>query len=171
MASANIGGSGGKSGKRSLDAELLLVPFIDLLSMCICFLLITAVWIQIGVLQVKQANGTEVDATSAPLEMDLKFAGPTSFEIQFKKNGRAQKKILLQGATASEALAKLDQGLDAIIQSASGVKIDKATKDLVSAAMVTPKQGVPYGDLVLAMDVLRRHRIVNIGVVPVGGGL
>jgi len=31
-------------GKRSLDAELNLVPFIDLLSSCIAFLLMTAVW-------------------------------------------------------------------------------------------------------------------------------
>jgi biopolymer transport protein ExbD len=34
------------SQKRSLDASLNLVPFIDLLSCCIAFLLITAVWSQ-----------------------------------------------------------------------------------------------------------------------------
>ena len=170
MASANVGGSS-KSGKRSLDAEIILVPFIDLLSMCICFLLITAVWIQVGVLQVKQASGTEVDATTAPLEMELKFAGPNSFELQFKRNGKAQKKVIMQGATPVEALAKLDQGLDGLVRSAAGVKADSANKDLVSAAMVTPTKGVPYGDLVLAMDVLRKHHIVNIGVVPTGGGL
>jgi biopolymer transport protein ExbD len=33
-----------KGGKRSLDAQLNLVPFIDLLSACIAFLLMTAVW-------------------------------------------------------------------------------------------------------------------------------
>jgi biopolymer transport protein ExbD len=33
-----------KGGKRSLDANLNLVPFIDLLSACIAFLLMTAVW-------------------------------------------------------------------------------------------------------------------------------
>lgn len=38
----------GKSGKKSLDAELNLVPFIDLLVCCICFLLITAVWVQLA---------------------------------------------------------------------------------------------------------------------------
>src|SRR5437016_14407921 len=47
----------GKGGKKPLDAELNLVPFIDLLSCCICFLLITAVWTQISGLQVASSGG------------------------------------------------------------------------------------------------------------------
>jgi len=38
----------GKKGKKSLDATLNLVPFIDLLSCLISFLLITAVWTQVS---------------------------------------------------------------------------------------------------------------------------
>ncbi len=64
MASANAGGLGGGNGRRkSLDAEINLVPFIDLLSMCICFLLMTAVWMQVGAVQVKQSHGTDAAAT------------------------------------------------------------------------------------------------------------
>src|ERR1700704_3928414 len=47
----------GKGGKKALDAELNLVPFIDLLSCCISFLLITAVWTQIAGLQVSSSGG------------------------------------------------------------------------------------------------------------------
>src|SRR5207302_10943770 len=47
----------GKGGKKALDAELILVPFIDLLSCCISFLLITAVWTQINGLQVASSGG------------------------------------------------------------------------------------------------------------------
>jgi biopolymer transport protein ExbD len=36
--------TGGKSGRRSLDTEINLIPMIDLLICCISFLLITAVW-------------------------------------------------------------------------------------------------------------------------------
>src|SRR2546426_4267503 len=39
---------GGKGGRKPLDASLNLVPFIDLLSCCIAFLLITAVWTQLS---------------------------------------------------------------------------------------------------------------------------
>ncbi|MBW2732078.1 MAG: biopolymer transporter ExbD [Deltaproteobacteria bacterium] len=38
--------------RRPLDAELNLVPFIDLLVCCICFLLITAVWSQMARVEV-----------------------------------------------------------------------------------------------------------------------
>ena len=34
-------------GKRELNSDINLVPFIDLLSVCICFLLIAAVWLQL----------------------------------------------------------------------------------------------------------------------------
>src|SRR3954465_5765257 len=44
----------GDRGKKALDAELNLVPFIDLLSCCISFLLITAVWTQLARMDVTQ---------------------------------------------------------------------------------------------------------------------
>jgi len=40
--------TGGEKGRKSVDAELNLIPFIDLLSVCILFLLMTAVWVQIS---------------------------------------------------------------------------------------------------------------------------
>ncbi len=39
-------------GKRTTDFELNLVPFIDLMSTCISFLLITAVWTQVSMIQI-----------------------------------------------------------------------------------------------------------------------
>src|SRR5438552_18807666 len=47
----------GKGGKKALDAELNLVPFIDLLSCCISFLLITAVCTQIAGIKVASSGG------------------------------------------------------------------------------------------------------------------
>ena len=39
----------GRGGARkAVDAELNLIPFIDLLSVCVLFLLMTAVWVQIS---------------------------------------------------------------------------------------------------------------------------
>ena len=40
-----------ESGKNSSVVELNLVPFIDLMSVCIIFLLITAVWTQVSMIQ------------------------------------------------------------------------------------------------------------------------
>jgi biopolymer transport protein ExbD len=47
----------GKGGRKPLDATLNLVPFIDLLSCCISFLLITAVWTQLDRIAAHAAGG------------------------------------------------------------------------------------------------------------------
>jgi biopolymer transport protein ExbD len=46
--------SGGKSGKKSVNADLNLVPYIDLLTCMVAFLLITAVWSQLARLEAHQ---------------------------------------------------------------------------------------------------------------------
>src|SRR3954469_9417873 len=59
------GGGHGKKKKKVLDAIINVVPAIDLLSCCISFLLITAVWTQISKLQVQQSGGPS-DGTPPP---------------------------------------------------------------------------------------------------------
>ena len=54
-------GTGGKGGKKPLDAAINLVPFIDLMAVTISFLIMTAVWTQITRLQVSQAGGPSSD--------------------------------------------------------------------------------------------------------------
>ncbi len=85
-------GNGGKSGKKPLDTAINLVPFIDLMAVTISFLIMTAVWTQIGRLQVSQAGGPsdpdqeETDKKTIPLTLlitdkDLKLtAGGTAYD-------------------------------------------------------------------------------------------
>ena len=56
-------GNGGKGGKKPLDTAINLVPFIDLMAVTISFLILTAVWTQIGKLQVSQAGGPSAEET------------------------------------------------------------------------------------------------------------
>lgn len=63
-------GSGGKGKKRALDTAINLVPFIDLMAVTISFLIMTAVWNQVGRLQVSQAGGVS-DADKPPPEATL----------------------------------------------------------------------------------------------------
>ena len=46
-----------KGGKKPLDAALNLVPYIDLLMTIMTFLMMTAVWTQIAMLEVQNASG------------------------------------------------------------------------------------------------------------------
>lgn len=157
MASAGAGTSGGGGRRKNLDADLNLVPFIDLLSTCICFLLMTAVWMEIGALQVKQATGTEAAPTaSESLEMDVRFASPTKLELAIKGGAsKKNQKFLVESANSEERLSKLGTVL-------AGLPVK-----LFSVARVTTMSGVSYGDMVSVMDVLRDHGITNLGVVPV----
>lgn len=48
---ATISSGSGHGGKRALDLEIPLIPFIDLLLCCVMFLLVTAVWNQLSSMQ------------------------------------------------------------------------------------------------------------------------
>src|SRR5687767_9268080 len=58
-------------GKKPLDTPINLVPFIDLMAVTISFLIMTAVWTQIGRLQVAEKGGQQAsappEATAVPL--------------------------------------------------------------------------------------------------------
>jgi biopolymer transport protein ExbD len=58
----SVEGGGGKARRKPVDADLLLVPYIDLLTCMVAFLLITAVWSQLARLSVAQKGqgGDEV---------------------------------------------------------------------------------------------------------------
>jgi biopolymer transport protein TolR len=53
----DLGTGGGAGKKKALDATINLVPFIDLMAVTISFLIMTAVWTQIGRLQVSSSGG------------------------------------------------------------------------------------------------------------------
>ena len=164
---------GGQTGgrRRDLNAELNLVPFIDLLSTCICFLLVTAVWMQIGALQIKQSRGTDAPAEVTPFDLDIRFSSAQALILQFKKSGKVIKRAELKADSSPDLLQKLDNQLDGLVAAVTG-KVESAPANApspISAGMIAPHHDVPYGDLVSVIDILRKHRIVNLGVMPTGG--
>jgi len=56
----------GGGGKRGLDFEINLVPFIDLLSCLISFLLVTAVWTQLGKIDLNQPAPSQAESDTPP---------------------------------------------------------------------------------------------------------
>lgn len=58
-------GTGGKGGKKPLDTTINLVPFIDLMAVTIVFLIMTAVWSQLGRLQVSN-SGQSAEQSEPP---------------------------------------------------------------------------------------------------------
>ena len=58
--------TGGKSGKKSVNADLNLVPYIDLLTCMVSFLLITAVWSQLARLEAHQKGQGQAGEDTPP---------------------------------------------------------------------------------------------------------
>jgi biopolymer transport protein TolR len=58
--------SGNKSGKKPLNADLNLVPYIDLLTCMVAFLLITAVWSQLARLNIHQKGQGQAGEDTPP---------------------------------------------------------------------------------------------------------
>ena len=58
----------GGGGKRGVDFDINLVPFIDLLSCLISFLLVTAVWTQLGRIDLNQPLPNPNDSEQPPVD-------------------------------------------------------------------------------------------------------
>jgi biopolymer transport protein ExbD len=89
----------GKGGKKPLDAAINLVPFIDLLSCCISFLLITAVWTQLARMDVAQKGpssaGSVDEKPPEPTVMLTLFINKDGY--QFAKSTGENTDIPLKG--------------------------------------------------------------------------
>jgi biopolymer transport protein ExbD len=154
-------GGGGKRKKRALDATINVVPAIDLLSCCIAFLLVTAVWTQISRLQTApMGNGPPEEtqqtksltvtltigergyvlATSAGAQIDIPAAGRTS-------EGGAAYDL----RTLEERLKKL-----------------KAEFPDQAAITVAADDAVTYSDLVHAVDACVGAGLANISIMGAG---
>lgn len=154
----------GLGAKKELDAQLNLTPFIDLLSTCVCFLLITAVWIEIGTVEVKQSHGTAASVEKKDTyDLDLVLRSPTEVSLALKKGGRRIQRLGLKGKNFEELLEQLHSTI------VTKVLVLKKNPIKIATATVTPRSSVDYGQLIQALDILRRNQIINIGILTARG--
>ena len=154
----------GLGKKKELNADLNLTPFIDLLSTMVCFLLITAVWIEIGSVEIKQSKGTQAqESKKESYDLDVVFNSDKKISLNLKKGSRRVKRIIVNEADFDTSLTKLDTLIATKIKNFKNKAIDIAT------ATVTPNSKVEYGKMVKALDVLRKNEIINIGVLSANG--
>jgi biopolymer transport protein TolR len=127
----SLSGGGGGRG-RSLSAELNLVPFIDFLSVCITFLLLTAVWAQIAALPVDQAAQDSIEPPPAneepvpPLTIHIRSDGLWSGRdvdggTELPKAGHGYAWLGLEKMLRADRAAYPDE-VDAVIVTDDGVE-------------------------------------------------
>jgi len=152
MAGASPQEHTGKGGKKALDAELNLVPFIDLLSCCISFLLITAVWTQIAGLQVASSGGPPEQPTKQESTIDVKLL-------------LNDKGYQLTMAGANIDIPKVNGVFD---RKSLGEKLKTLKTSLPDQTAITvqPEDSVAYADLVETVDTAMGEKLRNVTVAP-----
>lgn len=152
-----------KSKRKPLDFEVNLIPFIDLLSACICFLLLSAVWIQVGSLNVKQAVGGQSAAETVKVP---------AVWAQMQPNGN----VLLKFQDFPNTIIK-QIGQQAIVKSTTDGEINYEALDAQIAAIVAavpdlktglvmPRGESEYEKVIFLMDHLKKQGLTNLGVSP-----
>jgi biopolymer transport protein TolR len=141
MGGINVGG--GHGGKKSVDSEIPLVPFIDLLLCCVMFLLVTAVWNQLARLDANQQQPGQAAPDTPPPEEKIKVV------LQVQANGyvlasSAGDRIEIPKSGDSYDMEQLREKLQ------ERKRLEPNRKDLV----VAPEDGVQYKDVVASMDMV-----------------
>ena len=145
---------GGK-GRRSLDLVVNVVPAIDLLSCCIVFLLVTAVWTQIARLQASQyGNGAPAAPQPGAVTVTLRLA-PSGHVIQLS-TGEDVPVPAAGGALDYAALAARLAEL-------------KARFPDQAAVTVAADDAVPYADLVHTIDACAGAGLSGVSVTGHAG--
>lgn len=158
-----MGGGGGpspaKGGKKALDASINLVPFIDLLSCCLAFLLITAVWTQLARMNVTQkgpaAAGTETEIKDKPIELTV-FVNKDGYD--FARSTGENTNIPLKGDDYD--YAKLAD----VLKEAKGQYPDK------NDIQIKSDDAVIYNKLIHTMDVALSAKFSDVSLGDKGGG-
>ena len=139
----------GKGKKKSLDATINLVPFIDLLSSLIAFLLMTAVWTQIATIQVGQQGNNQNPTPPKPDEKP-------KLTITVSERG-----FLL--STGGEALpmekVANDYDFDGLNKKLGEIKAELPELEDVT---VQAEDGVVYDVLVRVIDTCLGNRMSNV---------
>ena len=150
----------GGSGKRETNFELNLVPFIDLMSVLITFLLITAVWTQVSMIKLGSSlysknNTEEVDKPppkfDIPLRVDVKEAGH---------------RVVIGSKTMDIPKKSADEyDIDTLV--ARLMEIKQVYPDKVDA-VITVEEQLKYDYLIQGMDAILQAGFPAISVATGG---
>jgi biopolymer transport protein TolR len=148
--------TGGKPGKKSVNADLNLVPYIDLLTCMVAFLLITAVWTQLARLQAQQKGQGQAGEETPPEQQDKIVVVVTqdSFNLVV---GQDQTPIPKRGTEYDfERLA-------------TELKKAKETHQDKNDVQVASEDQIKFDVLIRTMDTVISNRFPDISLIDAGG--
>jgi len=160
-----MGAAIGTGDKKSVNVELNIVPFIDLMSCLTAFLLVTAVWVNIAQINI-QPKGKTRDTQNVQQDEEKPILSIliTADRIWIGMS-RVEDKRPIDKKQNEQDWEKLESTLKEF--KASTFFADRT--DLEIAAESTTAGPVPYQDIIHAMDEAVKVGFVDVGLTDPNG--
>ncbi len=127
-----------RGGKKSLNVDLNLVPMIDLMVVCVTFLLMTAVWTQTGRITVDQS-------VQKPQPKQEQTEPPKRLTILVDAKGYTVK--FADGQPVSIPKTKGEYDVEKLQEHLKELELKQDQKIIVA-----PEDSIPYKDMIATMD-------------------
>jgi len=148
--------SGNKGGKKPLNADLNLVPYIDLLTCMVAFLLITAVWSQLARLEAHQKGQGQAGEDTPPEKV---------FKLVVLVNADGYNLVADQD---QQPIPKRGDQYDVEKLGAELKKMKESHPDK-NDIQVASEDAIKFETLVKTMDVALTARFMDISLIDAGG--
>ena len=140
---------------KETNFEVNLLPVISLLAVCISFLLLTAVWLPIGTMDIKQSVGESSDNGSDPSRFEISVKSNDLYELSVQKDGKKIDQIKVSDSTEDNKV------IHSVLQ-----KMKEKYPD-IAMVFVSPERSTKYQKVVGLLETLKKLEIKEIGVSPV----
>jgi biopolymer transport protein ExbD len=155
MAGIDVGG--GHGGKRAVNHEIPLIPFIDFLLCLVAFLLVTAVWTQSARLEADARVPGDQTRPGGEREMELHVkVRPNTFKLEWRQADTVlnmtdvpRKAVLVDGQPTYPDLARVVSA-----EYASRGVHRSPTDPKPDLAVLHADNATSYGELVAVMDAM-----------------
>ena len=148
--------SQGPSGKKDLNFELNLMPVFDILAVCICFLLMTVVWVEIKSIETKQSiGGQSVAESTQASSIWLNIDDKNNVEVTIKSTSKTDRQYRIVANKGQLDIQK-------ITAMAQRTQLEK-----ISIAHILPTKSTKYDQVIQLMDLLKQNGIKDIGLSPI----
>jgi len=148
--------TGNKGGKKPLNADLNLVPYIDLLTCMVAFLLITAVWSQLARLEAHQKGQGQAGEDTPPEKV---------FKLVIVVNSEGYNLVADQD---QQPIPKKGEQYDVEKLGTELKKLKDSHPDKTDV-QIASEDAIKFETLVKTMDTAMTARFPDVSLIDAGG--
>ena len=139
---------------KETNFEVNLLPVISLLAVVISFLLLTAVWLPIGTMDIKQAIGESSENNEEPSRFSINMVNQNTYTVAVEREGKEVEKRNV--SVKSQETREVETIMERLRESYPDIEM----------AFIQPQPSTKYESLVALLDVLKKLKLKEIGIEP-----